>query len=306
MKVKSFCIIFVLFSLISCKTNYVRIGDKDANYIPYYLKVYEADSLFLSGNYFHSYSILDSLFKKYEPLNMTLYFEYENYLKSAVILKKINKVKFKKIILNYGYNYSNLKKDSLLNIALVNSNFNEKKIKRFHESYVKKLDTVFRKKLGNMNAEDQRVRNMKPYDKNIVSITDSIHNSIFKEYILSVGFPSDKKIGTFRKLSSNDNNNFSLDLFFNHMSYGGDYEFFKEKLFFFVKNGTCSPRIYAMMVDRWHIDKTNKSFYHILSLDENWKMDEEFVKKINYRRFQIGLPSVEYQDFWYKKRILNY
>ena len=63
-----FTIIFTL-SLYSCKSNYTRIGDKNANYITYYLKVYEADSLNLIGEYKSSNEILDSLFKKFEPIN---------------------------------------------------------------------------------------------------------------------------------------------------------------------------------------------------------------------------------------------
>ncbi len=40
-------IIPLVLLCISCKSSYTRIGDKNANYIPYYLKVYEADSLFI-------------------------------------------------------------------------------------------------------------------------------------------------------------------------------------------------------------------------------------------------------------------
>ncbi len=36
----------ISISFISCKS-YQKIGSKNSNYIPYYLKVYKADSLFL-------------------------------------------------------------------------------------------------------------------------------------------------------------------------------------------------------------------------------------------------------------------
>ncbi len=41
----------LLFFLISCKSNYAKVGGKKSNYIPYYLNIYEGDSLFIVGNY---------------------------------------------------------------------------------------------------------------------------------------------------------------------------------------------------------------------------------------------------------------
>ena len=91
--------VFVSISLISCKS-YQKIGDKNSNYIPYYLKVYEADSLFLVKKYSLAYEKYDSLFKYYEPINMPLYFEFENYIKSGLLAKKDKSFKkeFKKIV----------------------------------------------------------------------------------------------------------------------------------------------------------------------------------------------------------------
>ncbi len=88
----------ISISLISCNS-YQKIGDKNSNYIPYYLKVYEADSLFLVKNYSSAYEKYDSLFKYYEPINMPLYFEFENYLKAGLLSDKKKNIKneFKKI-----------------------------------------------------------------------------------------------------------------------------------------------------------------------------------------------------------------
>ena len=92
---------------------------KEVNYIPYYLKVYEADSLYLIKNYERSYSILDSLFKVYKPLNLEKYKEYETYISSAFALDM--KINFKDSILksieNYGSNSRYFKYDSLMNLA---------------------------------------------------------------------------------------------------------------------------------------------------------------------------------------------
>jgi hypothetical protein len=97
----------IITLLLSCKSSYTRIGDKNANYIPYYLKVNEADSLFLVGNYQKSHKILDSLFQKYEPANTDRFYEYGVYLMSCIMandtigLKKKMSYSYKK----YGGTY---------------------------------------------------------------------------------------------------------------------------------------------------------------------------------------------------------
>lgn len=98
-----FLLITVLIFTFSCKSTYTKIGDKNANYIPYYLKVYEADSLYIVENYEKSFKILDSLFKKYEPVNTYIYYEVINYMKLKVILnKRISRKETENWILNYG------------------------------------------------------------------------------------------------------------------------------------------------------------------------------------------------------------
>ena len=58
---KTIFLLYVVSITISCKSNFSKIGDVKSNYIPYYLKVYKADSLYLTKNYQQSYEILDSL-----------------------------------------------------------------------------------------------------------------------------------------------------------------------------------------------------------------------------------------------------
>jgi len=70
---KNIIIVMSVLLLISCKSSYTKIGDKKANYIPYYLKVYEADSLYYAKNYTNYKKELENLFAKYEPINIVLY-----------------------------------------------------------------------------------------------------------------------------------------------------------------------------------------------------------------------------------------
>ena len=119
----------ISISFISCKS-YQKIGGENSNYIPYYLKVYEADSLFLVKNYSLAYEKYDSLFKYYKPINMPLYFEFENYIKAGLLSnkKKNFKNEFKKIVTNYGYTYGNIEKDTLLKMLALRFKKSKKNI----------------------------------------------------------------------------------------------------------------------------------------------------------------------------------
>ena len=101
--------VVVSLGLFSCKSNYTRIGDKNANYIPYYLKINEADSLFIVGNYKRSFEITDSLFKKFEPINLEGYSEYMTHISSAVASNNFDRLKkkIKKSFVCYGAVISN-------------------------------------------------------------------------------------------------------------------------------------------------------------------------------------------------------
>jgi hypothetical protein len=107
------------------------IETKEVNYIPYYLKVYEADSLYIIKDYKKSYDILDSLFKKHEPLQMANYYEVNNYYKLKIILnKKINIFDFSELISKYRLTDLALKNDSIFNIIYL------KEKKYFDENYI--------------------------------------------------------------------------------------------------------------------------------------------------------------------------
>jgi hypothetical protein len=90
---KIIALLFLGFTMmISCKSKVIERNvaaneKKEVNYIPYYLKVNEADSLSLVGDYKKSHHILDSLFKKFEPLNREFYNEYFTYFVNQLILQ---------------------------------------------------------------------------------------------------------------------------------------------------------------------------------------------------------------------------
>lgn len=213
--------LFLFITLISCKSNFTKIGDNKANYISYYLKVYEADSLFLTKNYSQTHKKLDSLFDKFEPINMVLCFEYENYIKSGILSKrKKNYTKeYKNLYLKYGYNYCDILSDSILKTGLIYTNISEKRANKLHAKYVSNIDTIFRNKLESMNSEDQKIRNIKPLNWKKIKIVDLSNDSIIKNFILRNGYPNFKNVGTFRKLfKSEKSKSISLDVLINHFT----------------------------------------------------------------------------------------
>src|SRR5690606_3967628 len=114
------CLSFVLFVNCSKPTS---IAEKEVNYIPYYLKVYEADSLFMMKNYERSFEILDSLFQKYEPLNQFGVYEMQTYVKTAYLTGNHKSIKpiFSKLFDTWGYETKYLKYDSIMNLAFEKS-----------------------------------------------------------------------------------------------------------------------------------------------------------------------------------------
>ena len=184
--------------MFSCKVKNQEIFNKiDTNYIPYYLKVYEADSLYLIKNYGRSYSILDSLFKVYKPLNLEKYKEYETYISCAFALDL--KMSFKDSILksieNYGSNSRYFKYDSLMNLAYKKAKISNEESLKSTKIYLSKLNFQLRDSIKLMCQEDQRVRrNKKNYD-NQMRMIDSINEIKLKVIIDKYGYPHEKLIG---------------------------------------------------------------------------------------------------------------
>ena len=286
-------IIFLLLlfiTIVSCKSSFTHIGDKNANYIPYYLKVYEADSLYHAKDYVNYKKTLKNLFNKYEPLNIYYYWEYEKYLKASIILD--NKKKYNKelefLITNFGYSHKGIKKDSVLSIALNVSNLKLSSLFKLEKIYKDGLDLELINKLNKIELDDQEIRNRSgiTWEERapLMKQVDRINDSIIKNYIITKGYPETKKT-----------DGFLFGTLFNHFSYNGSYDFYKEKLPYYVKNGKCSPNDYASLIDRWNLINNGKLYYYISWRDEIKKIenDLEMIKKIDDRRREIGLPTIQ-------------
>ncbi|KIX21860.1 hypothetical protein SY27_04030 [Flavobacterium sp. 316] len=310
MKEKSLVLLFLLIILFSCKSTYTKIGDKDANYIPYYLKVFEADSLFIVKDYKRSYEILDSLFKKYEPINISGYKEYETYLMASYLVEK-NKAKIDKILQKsfqrYGSNYIFFENDTLLNKILKESKFNKNDLSLFSEKYVLSLDLKLRDTVELMVAQDKDVRGKGPViEENIEKINrqENINKqnenriiTIFNKY----GYPSVKKIGYY-EYNQKDTELLAVYL---HCSPAFMDSILLPKLYESLRKGETPPYNYATVYDKLKIYQTDEQLYGSFLDYQGHSTPLINPKKIDSIRKSVGLNNLNYSK-WRLKAKYNY
>jgi hypothetical protein len=292
-------IVFLFLCLVSCKSNYKRIGDKNANYIPYYLKVYEADSLNLVGEYKRSNEILDSLFKKFEPINQQTYSEYITFMKNKIVLndfKNINKI-LKKSIQVYGFRPEYCVKDSLIGIAVKKSDFDEKDLNRFYGTYEKSLNLSYRYAINEMIENDQRVRLAVPKNKEEWERVDKENAENIKFLIEKYGYPSIKKVGRY----DYNNKSANVDILFLHSTKEARENYILELMLQSVKRGECEPSDFATVYDKYiraSGEFGDKVLYGELRFPKkSIEMTVIYPKKIDSIRRSIGLENVEYRKW---------
>lgn len=302
-----FLLMSALICLLSCKSNYTRIGDKNANYIPYYLKIYEADSLYLTNNFERSYKILDTLFSKFQPINITGYYEYGTYLASGYLSGNYNKFK-KKVKYNYK-NFGNIfivtqhgmnLKDSILN----KSKINLKDVINFKKQYLKKNNITLRKKIEQMIIKDQDVRKLQDIDK--IKRIDK-NNKISIDSITRIyGYPGFDIIGSDNFFEDSADFNILLihqvkpnDLFYERLVYNN------------MLRGKCTPMDFAVLVDRriWletdFCDNPHQLYGSYVNSNNNslgLKVLNSY--KLNQIRKSVGLSFFGY-EFWRNKIIFK-
>src|SRR5690606_24970567 len=139
--------------------------EKEVNYIPYYLKVYEAKGLFEQGNYERSFEILDSLFRKYEPLNQFMVYEYKTYLQSAYLRsnKHILPKAFIRGIEEYGLSDLVFENDSIMNLVYKESGLDCVKYMAHWSRYLDKINFGLRDTIKEMVKRD-RFKNREDWD----------------------------------------------------------------------------------------------------------------------------------------------
>lgn len=298
-------IVFVALCFIaSCRSkkatpeNYIVKVEKETNYIPYFLKVYEADSLYLVKDYQKSYVILESLFKKFKPLNTEQYKEYETYVACAYAINA--KLKFKDTILksieNYGSNSRYFKYDSVMNLAFKNSGITDGEILNATQTYRKKLNFTLRDSIQKMVEMDQVVRkDVIDFDK--MRVVDSINQIKLENILNKYGFPHEKLIGEFYL----DSVFTDLGTIFLHTNKDFRSNILLPKILNAVKNGFTYPENYSQSYDRMLENTQGIQLYGSYTLTKNLK-DIVLIDalKIDSIRSSIGLPSRTYKRWRFK------
>lgn len=283
-------------ALVSCKSSYIRIGDENANYIPYYLKVYEADSLFIVGDYERSYEILDSLFKKYEPINIDGYEEYLIYIASSIELNNIKKNRLRKRLKYLYANHGN--HDVFIEY------FTTDKVKGFIETtdtlginigkqlmkYNKSVDSELRHLVENMVKEDLEAREGEIKVENLERV--NLRNTQLLDSLIQIDkFPNYKLIGNM-KYSGNDAN---IKALMTHTDQKYKEDVLLEKLFDYMLKGEVDSSTYARVYDRYYFINNGEVYFG----DQGKVTDTAMT---NIRRQEIGLHSLSYNRWCVMKK----
>ena len=289
-----FFLISTLFILNSCKTSFNKIGDKNANYIPYYLTVYEADSLYNAGNYKATYYLLDSLFKKYEPIELVFTDEYSKYVecKSKIVGFKNTNKDIKKLTKIYGKNYLMKEEIDSVFLEIIKTNkISDNRLKKWRSSYLKKINYAVKDNLLKVYEYDQKYRNTNDdeYRKNFAnqSYLDSLNRNKLNYVFENYGFPNEQLVGNYtieKPLSPA-----TLSVIIKHITIADYEKYYKNKLLEFIKKGTCHPMFYAMIDDRVRVAKGEKCMYGF------YCETKDFLSEINKNRKQLGLKKLKPQ-----------
>ncbi|NML70980.1 hypothetical protein HHL23_14415 [Chryseobacterium sp. RP-3-3] len=267
-----------LFSLTSCKK-------KEANYILYYQKANDIDSIYrMAGKPKLAVEEYKKLFEEYEPRNQERLREYETYiiladrfnidfggkrsLKKLILLKAErggNCKEYYPLLKKYGIDSLDVKKQ----ILDWKENLNQTLIDSF--TVAMRRDREGRRPLDTAMAQRNVMKNAK-----LLLWT-------FKKY----GYPTSRKMGT---MGPNDTF-FAMTTFLTHMNEAKEYyPQIKTKLYEYVKSGDCVPRDYTLMVDNIAFLEDKEGIYRF---NPNVSKDSA---KINRNRKSIGLPSIKHTN----------
>jgi hypothetical protein len=298
MKKSFFLISIVTLTIISCKSSYTKIGDKNANYIPYYLKAYEADSLCLVGNYQRSYEILDSLFKKYEPANMDNVNEYSTYIACCVMTGNIENLdeKIRNGILKYGSIIRNHPDGDTIYTRLSKiTKVSREEMKLLSQKNDEQYNTELRNRIIRMEEEDQNAR-IPVLNHSKMDEFQKKHEKEIDEIISEFGYPNHNVTGYL--LNENDEP-VSFDIIFYHQTTENKKKYLP-LLYDNLVKGKISPNEYGGIVDKIYLD--NGSLYYGTFIGKELLVNP---KKIDSIRKTIGLPGYGYEEWAFKRIFPN-
>lgn len=292
-----YLVFFSTFFLIffSCKPN-------ELNYINYYKKVNEIDSIYrLANKPKKAVKKYKRLFHKYEPKNQRYTKEFGTYL---LLADRYN--------IDFGGERQVRKLIRLLAPSSQfdhwNNDYQVLFIKYNLDSLVLKNEIEQWKSVLNQELIDSVLiaikRDLEPkqgyYNKSLAYVNDLKNIKLLKWIFQHYGFPSQNKIGFEKEL---DLNNFFLNFgCSNIIDNNNNFEYLEKTLLNYVKSGDCPPNYYAQLIDCYFWEKSKRIPYatNIRLIDET--VDTVWVDK---NRKLIGLPSLHYQNILVNDYIKN-
>ncbi len=282
-----FIFLFILFS--SCKS-------KELNYITYYNKVNEIDSIYrFQKDTLAVIKQYKKLFRKYPPKNQERIQEFDTYIKLSDKYHKNfggkkSLYKLLSLVAPYDNEYKELlwlyKKHGIDSLEVKNE------IARWKRGLNKRLVDSFT--VAFIRDQEEGRSNILIMQKN-----DQKNAELMKWTFENYGYPSLQRIG----IVGNNDVFMPMLTFFSHMSGSKYYPYFKSKLLEYVKSGDCLPRDYATMVDRYNLQFGKEDILYGYYTGNKTIFD---TVKINHNRKTIGLPSMKHsakiaKDFFKKK-----
>ncbi len=258
----------------------------------YYSQVYLADSLFITKNFEDSYTILNKLFSKIEPIDLETYNEVVTMMKLKVILKKQPKLAdFEELIFKYGYPLSYLENDSILSDYY--KKINKSKRSNLEKKYLSNLDMKLRANILEMKERDQLVR--KNYNEKKADSVDLINQALLIEIFKNKGFPSKTLIGGY----SVDSRDANIGAILLHTDDSVRLNYFMPKILDYIRKGEARPRLYGIMKDQYLIYNNQEQYYGTYITKKRLNIP---LAELNNRRKSIGLPNYGYHK-WRTKEI---
>lgn len=265
--IRSGFLLIALLSLTSCKKNYIT----------YYNKVNEADSIYrIANNPKLAVKEYRKIFEEYTPKNQDRIEEYATYITLADQYHedfggKKSLYQLISLVAPYGDKYK--KYLPLFNKYGIDNSSVEQKITEWKLDLDKKLIDSF--KIALIRDQEGRPLDTALTRKNVEKNAKLLIWT-FKNY----GFPTPEKIGWF-----------PMPTFISHMVESKkDYPFIKDKLLEYVKLGDFSPRDYARMEDTYlgFHKKITRYGFNMIPVKDSMQTDRN--------RKSLGIPSMKHSS----------
>jgi hypothetical protein len=278
----SSCILIIIFLILSACKN------RNLNYITYYNKVNDIDSIYrFQKDTLTVIRQYKKLFKKYPPKNQDRIQEYETYIRLADQQHKNfgGKKSLYKLIPLVAPNWKYKNKDASFIQLYQNYGIDRQEMEKEISQWEKGLNKKMIDSFTIAFKRDQGSRKDSNYED--LFKNDKKNAEMLKWMFENEGFPSLQKIGLW-------NGDFLMpsgSLLLHMANYEEYHQYFKTKILEYVKSGECPPRDYAAMIDRYYLYVLKKDTPYYIYVGQNPVKDSI---AINRNRKSIGLPSMKH------------